>query len=97
LATLFLATQYVANPVEGIMLSRYHIEITKESIGSFFPPASLREIARANVGQDSLPSLFGVEAHRHVCDCTVTESLAYLDEEHAQIYAPRAHAVEAAR
>lgn len=67
------------------MLSRYHIEITRKSLGSFFSAASLREIARANVRQDSLPSLLGMEARRHVCDCTVAESLAYVDEEHERI------------
>lgn len=67
------------------MLSRYHIEITKKSLENFFSPLSLREIARANVAQDSLPSMFGVEARRHVCNCTVLESLAYIDEEQTQI------------
>ena len=67
------------------MLSRYHIEITKKSLENFFSPFSLREIARANVAQDSLPSMFGVEARRHVCNCTVLESLAYIDEEQAQL------------
>lgn len=69
------------------MLGRYHIEITKKSLGSFFSPASLREIARANVGQDSLGSLFGVQAHRHVCDCSVADSLAYIEEEHTNLAA----------
>ena len=69
------------------MLSKYHIEITENSLGSFFTSMSLREIARANVGQDSLLSLFGVEARRHVCDCTVDESFAYVEEEHATIAA----------
>lgn len=69
------------------MLGRYHIEITKRSLGDFFPSASLREIARANVGQDSLPSLFGAQAHRHVCDCSVEDSLAYIEEEHTHLAA----------
>lgn len=67
------------------MLSKYHIELTEKSLGSFFTSTSLREMTRANVGQDSLSSLFGVEARRHVCDCTVDESFAYVNEEHAVI------------
>lgn len=67
------------------MLSQYHVEITNRSIGSFFSPAALREIVGANVGQDSLRSLFGAEPHRHVCDCTLTQSLTYVDGEHARI------------
>lgn len=67
------------------MLSRYHIEITKRSLGAFFTFSSLRDITHANVAQDSIASLFGVEARRHVCDCTVGESLAYIAEEHALI------------
>jgi hypothetical protein len=71
--------------MEGMMLSRYHVEMTTQAIGAFFTPASLREITRANVGQDSLPSMFGVDAHRHVCDCTVSDSFDYINEEHAFI------------
>lgn len=67
------------------MLSRYHIEITKRSLGVFFSTDSLREITQANVAQDSFASLLGAEARRHVCDCTVDESLAYIAEEHALI------------
>jgi hypothetical protein len=67
------------------MLSRYHIEITKNSLENFFTPASFREITRANVRQDSFASLFGIDARRHVCDCTVAESLAYVEEEHQRI------------
>ena len=69
------------------MLSRYHIEITKNALQKFFTTPSLREIAHANVAQDSIFSFFGVETRRHVCDCTVTESMAYVDEEHARIAA----------
>lgn len=67
------------------MLSQYHIEITENTLGSFFTAPSLREIARANVGQDSLASWFGVETRRHVCDCTVEASLDYVEEEQATI------------
>jgi hypothetical protein len=67
------------------MLGRYHEEITRRSIGSFFTSVTLAEIVGANVGQDTFTSLLGVNAHRHVCDCTVAESLAYIDEEHAYI------------
>jgi hypothetical protein len=67
------------------MLSQYHIEITKRSLGPYFTPATLQEIVGANIGQDSLLSLFGVEPHRHVCDCTLTQSLAYVEDEHARI------------
>ena len=67
------------------MLSRYHIEITKKSLESFFTPAPLREIMRATVRQDSVPSIYGAEARCHVCDCKVAESFMYIQEEHFQI------------
>jgi hypothetical protein len=67
------------------MQSRYHIEMTRNSLGSFFAERTLLQIARANVGQDSLSSFLGQESRRHVCNCTVAESLAYIEEEHAQI------------
>jgi hypothetical protein len=67
------------------MLGRYHEEITRRILGKFFTPKTLKEIVRANIAQDTLPSLFGAGAHRHVCDCTVAHSLDYIAEEHAQI------------
>jgi hypothetical protein len=79
------------------MLSKYHIELTNKSLGSFFTSMSLDEIARANVQQDSFLSLFGVEARRHVCDCMVNDSLAYIDEEHAKIAELATQPGEAAR
>ena len=56
---------------ERIMLSRYHKEITSHVLGRFFTPDTLAEIIRANVEHETLSSLFGAMAHRHVCDCII--------------------------
>jgi hypothetical protein len=64
------------------MLSRYHVEITHHVLGNAFAPSSLKEVVRANVGQHTLPSLFGAEGYRRVCDCTVACSLAYIIPKH---------------
>lgn len=67
------------------MDSRYHVEMTQRVLAKYFAPGALREVVRANVGQDSLRGLFGFDAHRHFCDPNLAHSWAYVDAEHALI------------
>jgi hypothetical protein len=67
------------------MNARYHVEMTQGVLAKHFTPGALREVVLANVGQDSLRGLFGIDAHRHCCDPDLAHSWAYVDAEHALI------------
>lgn len=67
------------------MRSRYHVHMTRTVLGEYFAPHALDEVISANVGQDSLSSVFGDQAWRHFCGPSIAHSLRYIETEHAQV------------
>ena len=69
------------------MYARYHVDLTCSVLEPFFPAQRLQEVVHANLAQDSVVNLFGSKPYLHFCDNLVSESLAYIDSEHARIQA----------
>lgn len=69
------------------MLPRYHAAITARALGAHFDAPALRQIVRANVGQDSVASLLGVHPEIHVDNDLIAPALASMEAEHARIAA----------
>lgn len=67
------------------MDTQYHIETTRQVLGTWFAPHAITQVIRANVAQDSLAGLFGAQAYRHFCDPVIDHSRAYIESEHALI------------
>lgn len=68
------------------MYARYHIETTRWVLADEFSPRALKQIISANLSQDSVTHLFRPQqAHHHFCNNKINSSLAYIEEQHAQI------------
>jgi hypothetical protein len=63
----------------------FHIQLLKETLGSYFSPQALEEIISANLGQDALRYQLGAYPHYHFDNNEIASSLAYVEEEHARI------------
>jgi hypothetical protein len=69
------------------MYPRYHALVTQEALQTHLAPGAVKEVVAANLGQDSLPSLFGTSPHHHFDDDKIAESIAYVESEHQTIVA----------
>ena len=67
------------------MDSQYHIQLLTETLRSYFSSKGLEQIIAANLGQDSLRYQLGAYPQYHFDNNQIARSLAYVEEEHAQI------------
>src|SRR5215204_267754 len=67
------------------MDSQYHVQLLTETLRSYFSSQGLEQIIAANLGQDSLRYQLGAYPQYHFDNNQIARSLAYVEEEHAQI------------
>ena len=67
------------------MQGRCHENTTRHVLGPYFDSDALEEVVAANLGQDSLLSIFGNAPFRHFCDRAIEKSVDYVESEHALI------------
>jgi len=67
------------------METQYHAGVTRAALNDHFGPDALEEIIAANLAQDALQNQLGSKAHFHFDNNKIAESLAYVEDLHAQI------------
>lgn len=67
------------------MFPKYHKLVTTKAVGEYFDRVALKQIIRANTGQDSLQYQLGNTPHFHFDDNKIAEGLSYIDSEHKTI------------
>ncbi len=67
------------------MHAQYHIALIRTALKADFSEAALAEVIAANLGQDALRYQLGNKPHFHCDNNKIAESLAYVEEQHAEI------------
>ncbi len=62
------------------MKAKYHAQITSQALGEYFSATALKQIIKANLGQDALKYQLN-HPHFHFDENSFKESLAYVDEQ----------------
>ncbi|MEM7126753.1 MAG: hypothetical protein AAF702_10530 [Chloroflexota bacterium] len=77
------------------MYAKYHIETTQWVLRDDFSPKALRQVISANLSQDSvLRFLHPNQYRRHFCNNQISDSIEYVEEQHALIESLAQQSVE---